>query len=81
MFEPRGVDSNHFMKDRALPRPVRLTLREYFQSARGVHQVAGDADLLAKMVSCHISNRGGMASYRTFTFSAAPSMASFQRSA
>ena len=40
---------NYFMRDRELPKEMRLTLRDYFQSARGVHQVAGDSDLLAKM--------------------------------
>merc|ERR1712185_610463 len=40
---------NYFMRDRELPKEMRLTLRDYFQSARGVHQVSGDAELLGKM--------------------------------
>jgi len=55
-LDPNGVlfhntmDSlNYFMRERSLPRPMRHTLREYFQSARKVHQVNQDADLLHRM--------------------------------
>ena len=40
---------NYFMKDRGLPRPLRMLLREYFASARRVHQLNNDAELLEKM--------------------------------
>jgi len=40
---------NHFMRQRHLPREMRLMLRDYFAAAREVHQVSGDAELLAKM--------------------------------
>ena len=30
---------NYFMRERGLRSPMRITLREYFQSARRVHQV------------------------------------------
>ena len=40
---------NYFMRERELPKEMRLTLRDYFESARAVHQVSGDAELLAKM--------------------------------
>jgi hypothetical protein len=45
-LDPNGVlfhntmDSlNYFMRERGLPIPMRITLREYFQQARRVHQV------------------------------------------
>jgi CRP-like cAMP-binding protein len=45
-----AVDAlNYFMRDRGLPRPMRMTLRDYFQSARKVHQVVGDTELIARM--------------------------------
>ena len=40
---------NYFMRERKLPKEMRFTLREYFTSARQVHQVSGDKDLLEKM--------------------------------
>ena len=40
---------NYFMKDRGLPRPLRMLLREYFSSARRVHQLNTDIGLLEKM--------------------------------
>jgi CRP-like cAMP-binding protein len=40
---------NMFMRERELPREMRLTLRSFFESAREVHQVESDSDLLFKM--------------------------------
>ena len=40
---------NYFMRERKLPKEMRFTLREYFTSARQVHQVSGDKELLEKM--------------------------------
>ena len=40
---------NYFMRERRLPKDMRFTLREYFASARMVHQVSGDRELLQKM--------------------------------
>ena len=37
------------MRERELPREMRITLRDYFTNARNVHAVSGDSDLLAKM--------------------------------
>ena len=55
-LDPNGVayhntmdQLNYFMRDRGLPGPMRITLREYFMNARKVHQVNGDSDLLARM--------------------------------
>ena len=40
---------NYFMRERELPRAMRMTLRDYFNSARYVHQINDDGDLLDKM--------------------------------
>jgi len=40
---------NYFMRERELPREMRMTLRDYFSSARRVHQTSDDGDLLDKM--------------------------------
>ena len=40
---------NYFMRERDLPRDMRLTLREYFNNARLVHQLNDDGELLDKM--------------------------------
>ena len=40
---------NYFMRERELTREMRLTLRDYFQNARRVHQTTDDGDLLEKM--------------------------------
>jgi len=55
-LDPNGVlfhntmDSlNYFMRERGLPIPMRITLREYFQQARRVHQVSDDSSLLSRM--------------------------------
>jgi hypothetical protein len=40
---------NHFMRERRLPRVMRMTLRDYFAAARDVHQLNDDATLLSKM--------------------------------
>jgi len=40
---------NYFMRERGLPRGMRLTLRDYFSSARRVHQLNDDSELLNKM--------------------------------
>jgi CRP-like cAMP-binding protein len=40
---------NYFMRERDLPRDMRLTLREYFTNARLVHQLNDDGELLDKM--------------------------------
>jgi len=55
-LDPNGVlfhttmdQLNEFMRERTLPKDMRLRLREYFQFARQVHQVTDDTELLAKM--------------------------------
>ena len=55
-LNPNGVlyhnmmDSlNYFMRERSLPAPMRITLREYFQNARRVHQVTDDSALLHRL--------------------------------
>mgnify|MGYP001333030335 CR=1 FL=1 len=40
---------NYFMRERGLPKAMRMTLREYFSNARRVHQLNDDGDLLEKM--------------------------------
>ena len=46
----RAVDTlNYFMRERALPKDMRHTLREYFSSARDVHEANDDGELLSKM--------------------------------
>ena len=40
---------NYFMRERGLPRGMRLTLRDYFSSARRIHQLNDDSELLDKM--------------------------------
>ena len=49
MYENTMDQLNYFMRDRSLSRAMRITLREFFQSARRVHQLNGDAELLSKM--------------------------------
>jgi|EP00966_Prymnesium_polylepis_P088324 hypothetical protein len=55
-LDPNGVlfhttmdQLNEFMRERSLPKDMRLRLREYFQFARQVHQVSDDSELLRKM--------------------------------
>lgn len=40
---------NLYLRDKGLPKPLRLQAREYFENARGVHAAAHDASLLAQM--------------------------------
>ena len=40
---------NYFMRERQLPKEMRVTLRDFFSSARKVHQTTDDAYLLNKM--------------------------------
>ena len=40
---------NYFMRERSLPRAMRMTLRDFFQASRRVNQLNDDADLLDKM--------------------------------
>ena len=40
---------NYFMRERGLPAPMRITLREYFQNARRVHQITDDTELLDRL--------------------------------
>ena len=40
---------NYFMRERELPREMRMQLRGYFESARRVHRGATDGGLLNKM--------------------------------
>ena len=40
---------NYFMRERELPREMRLTLRDFFNNARLVHQLNDDGELLDKM--------------------------------
>ena len=49
MFENTMDSLNYFMRERELPRPMRITLREFFTNARRVHQVNDDSELLDKM--------------------------------
>ena len=49
MYENTMDQLNYFMRDRSLSRQMRITLREFFQAARRVHQLNGDAELLSKM--------------------------------
>ena len=49
LFQTTMDQLNHFMRQRRLPREMRMRLRDFFSSARRVHQVTGDAELLAKM--------------------------------
>ena len=49
MYQQTMDHLNFFMRERRLPKEMRITLRDYFTSARGVHQVTGDKDLLDKM--------------------------------
>ena len=49
LFENTMDSLNHFMRERNLPRPMRMLLRDYFSSARRVHQLSDDGELLDKM--------------------------------
>lgn len=49
MYQTTMDQLNYFMRKRQLPREMRHQLRDYFTSARTVHQVSGDAELLSKM--------------------------------
>jgi len=40
---------NYFMRDRRLPKEMRIMLREYFTNARPVHESTDDEELLSKM--------------------------------
>lgn len=40
---------NYFMRERELPRTMRMTLRDFFANAKRVHQLNDDCDLLDKM--------------------------------
>ena len=40
---------NYFMRERELPRAMRMTLRDFFANAKRVHQLNDDSDLLDKM--------------------------------
>lgn len=48
-FENTMDSLNYFMRERELPRTMRMTLRDYFSSARRVHQLNDDGELLDKM--------------------------------
>lgn len=40
---------NYFMRERQLPRQMRMTLRDFFANAKRVHQLNDDCELLDKM--------------------------------
>ena len=40
---------NYFMRERELPRPMRMVLRDYFLAARRVHQLNDDSELISMM--------------------------------
>ena len=40
---------NYFMRERELPRRLRMTLREFFNNARRIHELNNDGHLLNKM--------------------------------
>ena len=47
-FEATMDHLNRFMSEQHLPRPLRKTLREFFEAAKRVHRVGDDEDLLGK---------------------------------
>ncbi len=49
MYENTMDSLNYFMRERRLPRTMRMALRDYFNAARCVHQLNDDATLLDKM--------------------------------
>lgn len=49
IYETTMDSLNFYMTERKLPKEMRITLRDYFQSARHVHQSNDDATLLSKM--------------------------------
>jgi len=49
IYENTMDSLNYFMRERELPRTMRMTLRDFFASARRVHQLNDDGDLLDKM--------------------------------
>lgn len=49
IYETTMDSLNFYMTERKLPKEMRITLRDYFQSARRVHQTNDDATLLSKM--------------------------------
>ena len=49
MYETTMDQLNYYMTERKLPKEMRITLRDYFQMARHVHQSSDDSALLAKM--------------------------------
>ena len=40
---------NYFMRERQLPKAMRITLRDYFTAARQVNQLNSEGELLSKM--------------------------------
>ena len=40
---------NYFMRERELPRQMRMALRDFFTNAKRVHQLNDDGDLLDRM--------------------------------
>ena len=49
LYENTMDQLNYFMRQRALPRSMRMTLREFFTQARRINQMNEDGDLLEKM--------------------------------
>jgi len=49
MYENTMDQLNFFMRERSLPKSMRMTLREFFEAARRVNSLNDDADLLRKM--------------------------------
>lgn len=49
LFETTMDQLNFFMRERELPREMRLTLRDYFENARQVHEGGAEAGLISKM--------------------------------
>ena len=49
IYENTMDNLNYFMRERELPRKMRMTLRDFFSSARRVHQLNDDGELLDRM--------------------------------